>query len=125
VFSGKSVLIADDQPVGREFLRTILESSGIAVTEASDGEEALAAARATVFDLILLDIQMPVLDGLGVVSELRTDPRYASAPIIAVTATAMKGDRQRGIDAGFTEYLTKPFSLTDLRRLIAQYLQTV
>src|ERR1700722_6026727 len=112
----KRILIADDQPVGRELLRTVLESSGYEVIEAADGEEAIEVARSGAPDLILLDIHMPARDGLSVVTELRRDPRFAATPVIAVTATAMKGDRQKGLDAGFSEYLTKPVSITTLRQ---------
>jgi CheY-like chemotaxis protein len=118
----KRVLIADDQPVGRELLRAALESVGYEVVEAADGEDALAKAYATDPDLILLDIHMPLRDGISVVRELRGDPRFRSRPIFAVTATAMKGDQQKGIEAGFTEYLTKPISLVALRQIVARFL---
>src|ERR1700733_9315304 len=101
----KRILIADDEPAGREFSRTVLEYSGFEVFEAGDGEEALTSALSSRPDLILLDIQMPLRDGLSVVAELRRNPRFASIPIIAVTATAMKGDQEIGLRAGFTEYL--------------------
>jgi CheY-like chemotaxis protein len=118
----KRVLIADDQPVGRELLRNALESVGYDVVEARDGDEALVQAYSSAPDLILLDIHMPSRDGLSVVRELRNDPRFESIPILAVTATAMKGDRQKGLEAGFTEYLTKPVSLSALREIIARFL---
>jgi CheY-like chemotaxis protein len=118
----KRILIADDQPVGRELLRTVLESSGYEIVEAEDGDQALAQALSSTPDLILLDIHMPGRDGISVVTELRQDRRFASTPVIAVTATAMKGDRQKGLDAGFSEYLTKPVSIAMLRQIIARYL---
>ncbi len=90
--------------------------------EARDGDEALVQAYSSAPDLILLDIHMPSRDGLSVVRELRNDPRFESIPILAVTATAMKGDRQKGLEAGFTEYLTKPVSLSALREIIARFL---
>ena len=118
----KCILVADDQPVGRELIRTVLESSGYDVVEAGDGEEALAVAFSRLPDLILLDIQMPLLDGMAVVTELRKDPRFALTPVIAVTATAMKGDMQKGMEAGFTDYLTKPVSIERLRQIIGRFL---
>lgn len=118
----KRILIADDEPAGREFVRTVLESAGYEVLEARDGEEALAKASASSPDLILLDIFMPSRDGLSVVTELRHDPRFARTPIIAVTATAMKGDQEKGLEAGFTEYLTKPVSILTLRQTAARFL---
>jgi two-component system cell cycle response regulator DivK len=120
--SHKRVLLADDQLAGREFVRATLEAVGYLVVEAVDGEAALAAARSIAPDLILLDIHMPLRDGLSVVKELRSDPRFQSVPILALTATAMKGDRQKGLDAGFTEYLTKPLSVGALREVIARFL---
>lgn len=118
----KRILIADDQPVGRELLRTVLECAGCEVVEAVNGDEALAMALAVAPDLIVLDIHMPGRDGISVVSELRRDPRFAATPVIAVTATAMKGDRQKGLDAGFSEYLTKPVPIATLRQIIERFL---
>jgi CheY-like chemotaxis protein len=118
----KRILIADDQPDGRELLRTVLESSGYEVTEAAEGDESVEIAKSSVPELIPLDIHMPGRDGLSVVTELRRDPRFATTPVIAVTATAMKGDRQKGLDAGFSEYLTKPVSIVTLRQIIARFL---
>jgi CheY-like chemotaxis protein len=108
--------------VGRELVRIALEAVGYEVIEAADGEDALATARSAAPDLILLDIHMPRRDGISVVKELRAEPRFQTVPILALTATAMKGDRQKGLDAGFTEYLTKPISVTDLRDVIARFL---
>lgn len=108
--------------MGRELLRTILESVGYEVSEAADGVEALALARSFEPDLILLDIHMPLRDGISVVRELRADPRFASVPVIAVTATAMKGDRQKGLEAGFSEYMTKPVPIATLRQMIERFL---
>jgi CheY-like chemotaxis protein len=118
----KRILIADDLPLGREFARTALQAIGYEVIEAEDGEQALAKALEFVPDLILLDIHMPFRDGLSVVSELRLDPRFARTPILAITATAMKGDRTKGIEAGFTDYVTKPVPLSTLRQIVARYL---
>jgi len=118
----KRILIADDQPVGRELIRSILESSGYEVIEAADGQEALETAVSDLPDLILLDLQMPRRDGFSVLRELRQDPRFAATPIIAITATAMKGSRQQGLEAGFTDYLTKPVPIEALRCLIARLL---
>jgi CheY-like chemotaxis protein len=115
-------LIADDQPFGREFLRTALEATGYEVIEAENGEDALQKAAETLPDLILLDIHMPVRDGLSAVAELRRNALFATLPIIAVTATAMKGDRIKGIEAGFTDYMTKPVALRALREMVAKYL---
>ena len=119
----KRILIVDDIATSRELLRTVLEREGFAITEAADGDEALQQARAEIPDLILLDLQMPVRNGYEVLSELRKDPRYANLPIIALTASAMQGDRERALAAGFTAYLAKPVTLTFLRDEIQRLLQ--
>jgi CheY-like chemotaxis protein len=120
----KRILIVDDKATSRELLRTVLERQGFTVAEAADGEEALRQARAEIPDLILLDLQMPVRNGYEVLIELRQDPRFASLPIIALTASAMQGDRERALAAGFTAYLPKPVSLAHLREEIQRLLQT-
>ena len=100
---------------GRELVRSVLEQSGHSVYEASDGAEALRKARELLPDLILLDLHMPVLDGFGAFRELRGDARLCTRPIVALTASAMQGDRELAMSAGFTGYLAKPISLNDLR----------
>jgi CheY-like chemotaxis protein len=119
----KRILIVDDKATSRELLRTVLERQEFTVAEAADGEEALRQARAEIPDLILLDLQMPVRNGYEVLTELRQDPRFATLPIIALTASAMQGDRERALAAGFTAYLTKPVTLAHLREEIQRLLQ--
>jgi two-component system cell cycle response regulator DivK len=118
----KKVLVADDKAAGRELIRTVLEQCGHSVFEASDGAEAVRKARELLPDLILLDLHMPVLDGLGAFRELRADERFTATPIVALTASAMQGDRELAMSAGFTGYLAKPISLTVLRREINRLL---
>lgn len=120
--SKKRILIAEDKATSRELLRTVLENQGYAVTEAADGEEALQKARAELPDLILLDLQMPVRNGYEALTELRQDPRFAGVPIVAVTASAMQGDREKALAAGFNGYLTKPLALSNLRSEIRRLL---
>jgi CheY-like chemotaxis protein len=118
----KRILIVEDKASSRELLRTVLENQGYAVTEAADGEEALIKARGEGPDLILLDLQMPTRSGYEVLKELRREPRFAAVPIVAVTASAMQGDRERALAAGFNSYLTKPLSLSSLRSEIQRLL---
>ena len=92
------ILIADDRPSSRELLRLVLERAGYAVIEAEDGEKALDRARAVNPDLVLLDLQMPVLDGYGVLAALRGEERFRNLPVLALTASAMRGDRERIMD---------------------------
>jgi CheY-like chemotaxis protein len=119
----KTVLIADDKTTGRELVRAVLEKAGFHMIEASDGLEALSAARENRPDLIILDLHMPGLDGFGVVRELRRDALFASTPVVALTASAMQGDRERAMSAGFTGYITKPIHLAALRSEIERLLK--
>ena len=121
--SAKKVLVADDKATGRELVRTVLENGGYEVFEASDGVEALLRAREENPDLIILDIHMPGRDGFGVVEELRKDSQFAETPIIALTASAMQGDRERAMAMGFTGYITKPIRLQVLRQEVERLLR--
>jgi CheY-like chemotaxis protein len=118
----KTVLIADDKEAGRELVRTVIENTGYTVVEACDGPDALRRARELSPDLIILDIHMPGLDGFGVITELRRDPKFATTPVMALTASAMHGDRERAIQAGFTGYVTKPIRLAALRAEVMRLL---
>ncbi|MGD1073809.1 MAG: response regulator [Bryobacteraceae bacterium] len=118
----KKVLVADDKATGRELIRTVLEQCGHEVFEASDGAEAVRSARKVLPDLIILDLHMPVLDGYGALRELRQERLFQSTPIIALTASAMQGDRERAIEAGFTSYIAKPISLSTLRGEVERWL---
>jgi two-component system, cell cycle response regulator DivK len=102
------ILIAEDNATNRELLRELLEIRGYTVVEACDGEETLRMIEQTQPDLLLLDIGMPVLDGFAVVRKIRENPRRASLPVVAVTAYAMQGDRERILNSNFDGYLSKP-----------------
>jgi len=111
----KKVLVADDKADSRELLRILLERSGHTVWEASDGAEAVRSAREIVPDLIVLDLHMPTLDGFGVLRTLRSEERFATTLIVALTASAMEHDRERALSAGFSAYIAKPISVKALR----------
>jgi CheY-like chemotaxis protein len=119
----KTVLVADDKATGRELVRTVLENAGFRVIEASDGLEAVRAARENRPDLIILDLHMPGLDGFGVIQELRRDENFVATPIMALTASAMQGDRERAMAVGFTGYVTKPIRLGELRGEVQRLLK--
>jgi CheY-like chemotaxis protein len=108
------VLIAEDNAVNRELLRELLETRGYTVVEACDGEEALRMIEQTQPDLLLLDIGMPVLDGFAVVRKIRENPRLAPLPVVAVTAYAMQGDREKILNSKFDGYLSKPVNSRSL-----------
>jgi CheY-like chemotaxis protein len=118
----KTILVADDKATSRELVRVALEHCGYVVYEAGDGGEALSSARDLHPDLIILDLHMPGLDGFGVIKELRLDKDLAATPVIALTASAMQGDKERALSVGFTSYLAKPIRLSKLREEVARLL---
>lgn len=120
-FAGFKVLAVDDLPDNRELIRTLLSNSGLEITEAESGEAALKQAFQQHYDLIMMDIQMPGLDGYGTLSELRK--RGFQGPIIALTAHAMKEDRDRTLAAGFADHLAKPINSKMLMQTIQSYLK--
>jgi CheY-like chemotaxis protein len=120
--SVKKILVADDNVASRELIREVLELSNYEVIEASDGLDALHKARQSTPDLVLVDIQMPHLDGYGVLRELRADPRCEGLRVLALTAFAMQSDRERAMNAGFDGYITKPVEIATLRRELQRFL---
>ena len=114
------ILVAEDNAVNLELLREMLEALCCEVIEATNGEQALAKVEETNPDLILLDINMPKMNGYDVLSRLRQNRRFCHLPVLAVTAYAMKEDQQKVLDAGFNGYLPKPIDtgrlLHELRR---------
>ena len=116
------ILVAEDDLLSRELVTELLEDWGYEVVEACDGREALQQIKETSPDLVLLDIQMPILNGFAVVSQLRQDARFAALRVVAVTAYAMQGDREKGLSAGFDAYITKPIDPENLKTQIEQLL---
>jgi CheY-like chemotaxis protein len=108
------VFVAEDNPVNRELLRELLEARGHEVFEATNGQEALDTIRDIEPDILLLDLGMPVLDGYATVKKIRENPDFAKLPVLAVTAYAMRGDRERILDSGFDGYLSKPVQAQSL-----------
>lgn len=113
-----TILLGDDNLPSRELMREILEASGHVVLEAVNGREALDLIRQNQPELVFLDLQMPVLDGFGAIRELRGDVRFHRLPVVAVTASAMLGDRERAIAAGFDSYIAKPINLGEVREQV-------
>lgn len=118
----KQILIVEDKATSRELLRTVLERQGYGVIEAKDGEEALHQLRAATLDLVLLDLQIPIRNGYDVLQTIRSDDRLAHLPVVALTASAMQGDREKALAAGFTGYIAKPVGPAQLRELVTQML---
>lgn len=114
--------MAEDNLPNRELMREILETCGHEVIEAEDGQQALDSVRQSKPDLVLLDIQMPILDGYAVLRELRQTPSLADLKVLAVTAYAMHGDREKALQAGFDGYLTKPIDIKALTLELENFL---
>ncbi|HEV2233655.1 MAG TPA: response regulator [Terriglobia bacterium] len=119
----KKVLVAEDNPASRELMTEVLSGRGYALIEAGDGREALQKIEEDEPDLVLLDIQLPILDGFAVLLMLRQNPRFAAMRIVAVTANAMKEDREKGMKAGFDAYISKPIDVAALRLQVDKLLK--
>jgi two-component system cell cycle response regulator DivK len=117
----KRILVVEDQEDNRQILRDLL-AAHYEVTEAENGEEALAAVARERPDLILMDIQMPIMDGYEATRRIKADPAKCSIPIIAVTSYALSGDEAKGREAGCDAYVTKPYSPRQLLIKIREYL---
>jgi two-component system, cell cycle response regulator DivK len=111
----KKILVAEDNAANRELMREVLTGRGYEVIEACDGQDALQKIEETRPDLVLLDIQLPVLDGFAVLTRLRENPDYKGLRVLAVTANAMREDREKGMKAGFDAYISKPIDIAALR----------
>jgi|SRR4029434_5612102 two-component system cell cycle response regulator DivK len=118
----KRILIIDDQEDLRGVLRDLLSGSGYAVVEAADGHDGVAKAKSERPDLILMDIQLPLVDGYEATRQIKADADLAQTPIIAVSSFAMKGDEEKARAAGCDHYVTKPYSPLQLLRTIQGYL---
>lgn len=112
---GQTVLVVDDNALNRELLRLVLEQQGHKVSEAASAEAALAMVRETQPVLILMDCHLPGMDGLTATRQLKSLQATCGIPVVAVTAHAMPGDRERALEAGCNEYISKP---VDFSRLI-------
>jgi two-component system, cell cycle response regulator DivK len=118
----EKILVIEDNEQNRILMRQILTYHGYDVLEATDGLTGLEMARAHTPALILLDIQMPVMNGFMVIRELRNNPELGKIKVIAVTSFAMKGDREKALQAGFDEYVTKPIDTRKFPELVKQVL---
>jgi two-component system sensor histidine kinase/response regulator len=121
-FYGRRILFAEDHPLSQEILLEMLENLGCVVDVASDGVEAVASAQQRDYDLILMDVQMPIMDGFAATRAVRALPRHRATPIIALTANAFGEDRQRCLDAGMNGHIGKPVTPSSLAAALAQWL---
>jgi CheY-like chemotaxis protein len=113
-----TILVADDNPVSRELMRELLEASGHVIIEAVNGRNAIDLIRQNQPDLVFLDLQMPLQDGFSVIRELRDGARFQGLTVVAVTASAMLGERERALAAGFDSYIAKPIDLGEVEKQV-------
>ena len=118
----KRILVVEDQEDNRRILRDLLASAGYEMSEALTGEEGVAMARTHRPDLILMDVQLPKLDGYEATRRIKADPALQSIPIIMVTSYALSGDDIKAYEAGCDGYVTKPYSPRELLAKIREYL---
>ena len=118
----RRILVVDDHADNRRILRDLLQSAGFEILEAMTGEEAVTRAEATVPDLILMDIQLPIMDGYEATRRLKADPNTKDIPIIVVTSYALSGDEAKARNSGCDGYVTKPYSPRALLAKIKEYL---
>lgn len=115
------VLVAEDERVNAMMIQTLLQKHGMDVTCVENGEEAVAMLTATTFDVVLMDIQMPIMDGVAATRAIRNaHGKYADIPVIALTAHAMSGDRERFMGEGFSGYISKPVEIDELLEILQE-----
>jgi CheY-like chemotaxis protein len=123
--AGRKILVVEDNDMNMQLVEFLLEEGGYDIVKAASGEEALAITRDSgngAPDLILMDIHLPGMDGLSVVRAMKTDDRTARIPILALTAHAMRGDKDRFLEAGCDGYISKPIDVKTFISAIEQYL---
>lgn len=120
--NARTILYVEDNFENRILVRRVLMAEGYQVLEADSAHQALSVLHAQVPDLILMDINMPDVDGYTLTTHIKTLPRLSHVPVIALTANVMKGDRERSLEAGCDGYIQKPVDVDDLPRQISQYL---
>jgi two-component system cell cycle response regulator DivK len=116
---GALILIVEDNPRNLKLARDILNHTGYRTLEAENAEDGLALARARHPDLVLMDVQLPDVDGVQALGRLRSDPETCDIPVIALTAFAMNDDRERFLAAGFDRYVAKPLDIREFPRQVA------
>jgi two-component system sensor histidine kinase/response regulator len=120
---GQRVLLVEDHPINRELARELLGQAGLEVSEATNGLEALDLLGKETFDAVLMDVQMPMMDGLEAVRAIRAQESWNRLPVVAMTAHAMLGDRERFLEAGMSDYIAKPIEEEELHRVLSRWLR--
>jgi two-component system cell cycle response regulator DivK len=112
--AGERILVVEDNEKNMKLFRDVLQATGYSTLEATTGEDAIELARSHNPAVVLMDVQLPGIDGIETLARLRKDDRTASIPVLALTAQAMSGDRERFLAAGFDGYLSKPVDIAEL-----------
>jgi two-component system, cell cycle response regulator DivK len=118
----KRILVIEDQEDNRQILRDLLGNAGYEMTEAENGQDGVAAATSQKPDLILMDIQLPIMDGYEATRRIKANPELKAIPIIAVTSYALSGDEGKALAAGCDAYITKPYSPRQLLAKVKEFL---
>jgi CheY-like chemotaxis protein len=119
------ILVVDDNPLNIKLVADVLGSEGFTVERAQDAQQAQAILKHSLPDLILMDIALPGMDGLTLTRVLKADARLSHIPVVALTASAMKGDDQKALAAGCAGYITKPIDTRDFARQVRSFLPPV
>lgn len=119
--AGEQVLVVEDNEKNMKLVRDVLEAAGYRTLEATRAEDAIDLALSRAPALVLMDVQLPGIDGVEALARLRRDERTAAIPVLALTAQAMQGDRERFLDAGFDGYLSKPVDVAELITAVREH----
>jgi len=120
---GRHVLLVEDNPVNQTVIEAMLRSLGFTVSVATDGAQAVRSAESLIYEAILMDCRLPIIDGYEATRQIRQLPGCSDVPIIALTANALQGDREACLSAGMNDYLAKPFKRTDLQQILQRWVQ--
>ncbi len=120
----EKILLVDDEPLNLELAKDLLEVAGYVVCEAADADEAIEQAKQSKFDLILTDIQLPGMDGLTATKIIKKDSMNKDTPVVALTAYAMRGDKEKIEAAGCDGYITKPINTKEFAQIVAGFLRS-
>jgi CheY-like chemotaxis protein len=120
--AGRAILVVEDNPDNRYLITSILDETDHPYITAENGEEAVSKAKESLPALIIMDIQLPVLSGLDAAKQIKVEPKLADVPIIALTAKAMKGDKEKILSAGCDDYIAKPVDPKTLLEVIQKWL---
>ena len=115
------VLVVEDIPLNMELILDIFRAMNFIVHEASNGEEAVRMTQKEPYDLIIMDIEMPIMEGITATKIIKTNPAYVNIPIVVLTAYAMKGDREKFLSQGFDDYIAKPIDVPSFMKKMEKY----